>query len=222
MIARNLQQIRSQLLPGVKLVAVSKTRSALEIMEAYDEGQRLFGENRVGELTAKYEQLPGDIEWHLIGHLQTNKVKYIAPFVSLIHSVDSFKLLKVINKEAASCNRIINCLLQFHIAREDSKYGLVECPPDFLNTPDFQSLENIRICGVMGMATFTDDQQVVRQEFARLKNIFEELKAGFFKESPYFKEISMGMSGDYLLAMEEGSTMVRVGSNIFGERNYNG
>lgn len=222
MIARNLQQIRSQLLPGVKLVVVSKTRSNSEIMEAYNEGQRIFGENRVGELTTKHEQLPGDIEWHLIGHLQTNKVKFIAPFVSLIHSVDSFKLLKVINKEAASCNRVINCLLQFHIAQEDSKFGLSDCPPDFLNTPDFRSLENIRICGVMGMATFTDNEQLVRKEFARLKNIYKELRAGFFKESTYFKEISMGMSGDFLLAMEEGSTMIRVGSNIFGERNYNG
>lgn len=218
MIVENLKQIRSEIAPEVKLVAVSKTRSVAEISEAYQTGQRVFGENRVPELTEKHPVLPDDIEWHFIGHLQTNKVKYIAPFISCIHSVDSFKLLQEINKRAAQENRIIDCLVQFHIAAESAKYGFTDVPPEFLKSKEFESLKNIRLCGVMGMATFTDDENQVRNEFRRLKSIFQELKNDFFADKPEFCEVSMGMSGDYKIAIEEGSTMVRIGSDIFGPR----
>lgn len=200
------------------MVAVSKTRSVAEISEAYQTGQRVFGENRVPELTEKHPVLPDDIEWHFIGHLQTNKVKYIAPFISCIHSVDSFKLLQEINKRAAQENRIIDCLVQFHIAAESAKYGFTDVPPEFLKSKEFELLKNIRLCGVMGMATFTDDENQVRNEFRRLKSIFQELKNDFFADKPEFCEVSMGMSGDYKIAIEEGSTMVRIGSDIFGPR----
>ena len=201
------------------LVAVSKTKPNEKILELYNQGQRIFGENRVQELVGKYESLPKDIEWHLIGHLQTNKVKYIAPFVSLIHSVDSYKLLKEINKQALKNERAIDCLLQFHIATEDSKFGLdLKEASEILASKSFQNLKNIRIVGVMGMASFVSEENQVRNEFKNLKNIFVELKKQFFDEADSFKEISMGMSGDYKIATEEGSTMVRIGSLLFGAR----
>ncbi|MCU0347096.1 MAG: YggS family pyridoxal phosphate-dependent enzyme [Saprospiraceae bacterium] len=215
-----LEKILAQLAPTqTKLIAVSKTHPPERVMELYDRGQRIFGENKVQELVAKYEALPKDIEWHLIGHLQTNKVKYIAPFVACIHSVDSLKLLAEIDKQAAKLGRVIDCLLQFHIAEEETKFGLDENEAaELLQSADFQSFKNVRITGVMGMATFTDDQAQVRREFRHLRSIFEKIKARFFAEQTSFKEISMGMSGDYLLAVEEGSTMVRVGTLLFGVR----
>ena len=185
----------------------------------YDEGQRIFGENRVQELVEKEAVLPKDIEWHQIGHLQTNKVKYIAPFVSLIHAVDSLKLLKEINKQAAKNDRVIDCLLQFHIAEESSKFGFDEAEvTTILKSETYKQLQNIRIIGVMGMATFTHNEAQVKQEFRHLKNIFDALKNTFFPANDDFKEISMGMSGDYQLAISEGSTMVRIGSLLFGSR----
>lgn len=205
---------------GTTLVAVSKTHSAERVLDIYRQGQRIFGENRAQEMLEKYEALPKDIEWHLIGHLQTNKVKFIAPFVRMIHSVDSLKLLEEIDKQAVKNNRVIDCLLQFHIANEESKFGFDEAGAhDMLSGNIFPLLKNVRICGVMGMATFTDDLEQVRSEFRHLKTIFERLKREFFRDVPYFREISMGMSGDWRIAIEEGSTMVRIGSLIFGERN---
>jgi len=220
-IAEKIEEIKSNLPKTVKLVAVSKTKPAELIMEAYNQGQRAFGENKVQELLAKYEELPRDILWHFIGHLQTNKVKYIAPFVHLIHGVDSFKLMKAINQEAKRNGRIISCLLQFHIAEEETKFGFsLDEVLEILNSEEFANLGNIRIAGVMGMATYTDDTAQIRKEFSMLRFIFETLKKDYFSENLNFKEISMGMSGDYLIAIEEGSTMVRIGSTIFGERNY--
>ncbi len=204
---------------SVSLVAVSKTKPIDSILEVYNQGQRIFGENKVQEMTSKYEVLPKDIKWHLIGHLQTNKVKYIAPFVSLIHSVDSLKLLKEINKEAKKNNRIIDCLLQFHIAQEETKFGLnIDEAKDILESNEFIEMENVSIVGVMGMASFSDNIEQVRDEFRILENSFQILKSHYFKFNDNFKEISMGMSGDYLIAIEEGSTLVRVGSLIFGNR----
>ncbi len=216
-----LEEILQQLKPAnARLVAVSKTKPEAEIMRLYHKGQRLFGENRVQELIPKSEALPKDIEWHLIGHLQTNKVKYIAPFVALIQSVDSFKVLKEINKQARRCDRVIDVLLQFKIAEEDTKYGFdLPSARKMLEDPAFGQLKNIRITGVMGMATFTDDQEQVRREFRQLRTIFESLRDDYFRDTPAFREISMGMSGDYRLALEEGSTMVRIGTLLFGERN---
>ena len=217
--AQNLQEIKSQLPKHVSLVAVSKTKPKSAIQEAYEVDQRVFGENRIQELVAKSEELPKDIEWHMIGHLQSNKVKYIAPFISLIHAVDKAKLLAEINKEAKKNHRVIKVLLQFHIAEEDSKFGLsLEQAKTLLDSDKFRSFENVEVVGVMGMATFTSDQNQVRSEFKTLKSIFEKLKSDFFQSQSSFKEISMGMSGDYQLAIEEGSTMVRVGSSIFGKR----
>jgi len=209
-------------IPGeVKLVAVSKTKPNEDIMEAYEGGYRIFGENKPQELKQKHEDLPKDIEWHMIGHLQTNKVKYIAPFVSLIHAIDSFKLLKEVNKQAAKNERVIDCLLQFHIADEESKFGYsLQEVEELLNSDEYKELQSIRIVGVMGMATFTNDEQQVKSEFKNLKQNFDFLKQNYFAEEEAFCEISMGMSGDYKLAIEEGSTMVRVGSSIFGARNY--
>ena len=220
-IAENIDQIKA-LLPGhVKLVAVSKTKPKELIMDAYRHGQRAFGENKVQELSAKYEELPKDIEWHFIGHLQSNKIKYIAPFVHLIHGVDSFKLLKAIDVEAKKAGRIIPVLLQFHIAEEETKFGLsIEEATDLLDSEEYKLLNNIKVWGVMGMATYTDDERQIRKEFACLKSYFETLKNNYFTGNPEFKEVSMGMSGDYLIALEEGSTIIRVGSSIFGERNY--
>ncbi len=204
---------------GVKLVAVSKTQPPERILELYEKGHRLFGENRVQELVPKYEALPKDIEWHLIGHLQTNKVKYIVPFVALIHSVDRFKLLRAIDKQAAKVGRTIDCLLQFHIAQEETKFGFHEAEAiAMLESEEFGALQHVRICGVMGMATFTDDRAQVRREFRSLRQIFERLKADYFADQPHFRELSMGMSGDWDIAVEEGSTMVRIGSLLFGPR----
>ncbi len=205
---------------NVTLVAVSKTYPPERIMAEYEKGQRIFGENRVQELTAKYEALPKDIQWHQIGHLQRNKIKYIASFVHLIHAVDSFELLQEIDRQAAKYERIIDCLLQFHIAKEDTKFGFSEEEAvALLEQQPWLHLQHVRICGVMGMATYTDDETVVRQEFRQLKKIFEHLRQRFFADAPSFKEISMGMSGDWHIAVEEGSTMVRIGSLIFGSRN---
>jgi pyridoxal phosphate enzyme (YggS family) len=219
MIADRINEITSTLPATVSLIAVSKTKPVSDLQEAYDAGQRAFGENKVQELVDKYEVLPKDIEWHLIGHLQTNKVKYIAPFVHLIHAVDSLKLLMEINKQAEKNERIIDVLLQFHIAQEETKFGLsLEEAQELIESDAFQSCQHIRVVGVMGMASFVDDEQQIHREFQTLKGIFEELRSSNFKDLSYFKEISMGMSGDYQIAMEEGSTMIRVGSSIFGGR----
>lgn len=216
MIAENLKEVLSGIPDHVKLVAVSKMNPVERVMEAYDAGQRIFGENKVQELLPKYEALPKDIEWHLIGHLQTNKVKFIAPFISMIHSVDSFRLLEEINKQAKKNNRVIDVLLQFHIAEEETKYGFVmEEIREMVKEKSFYEMENVRISGVMGMASNTENSEQVCFEFIELANIFETLKSHFFKFNDDFKEISMGMSGDYQLAIEEGSTIVRVGSKIF-------
>ncbi len=204
---------------NVKLIAVSKTKPEEEIMEAYNAGQRVFGENQVQELVEKHDHLPKDIEWHLIGHLQTNKVKYIAPFVSLIHSADSLKLLAEIDKQAAKNNRVIECLLQIYIADEETKFGLgFDEAIELLRSPEFSELKHIKIKGVMGIATNTQNEKQIRDEFYELKIFFDGLKQSFFKKDDGFKEISMGMSSDYKLAIEQGSTMIRVGSTIFGKR----
>ncbi len=217
MIAENLKHILKTIPEHVTLVAVSKTKPCTDIQQAYDAGQRIFGENKVQEMVEKYEKLPKDIEWHMIGHLQRNKVKYMAEFVSLIHGVDSFKTLKEIDKQARKHDRKINCLLQVHIAKEETKFGLSpEEIKEILNSEVFKSLENISIVGLMGMATFTDNQQQIASEFSSLKKLFDELKT-----THNFNTLSMGMSGDYQLAIENGSTMVRIGSSIFGHRNYN-
>ncbi|MFV0521398.1 MAG: YggS family pyridoxal phosphate-dependent enzyme [Mangrovibacterium sp.] len=219
-IAENITSIKAQIPQNVCLVAVSKYKPKEDILAAYDAGQRMFGENKVQEIVAKHECLPQDIEWHFIGHLQTNKVKYIAPFISLIHGVDSWKLLKQIDKEAQKNNRIINCLLQFHIAEEETKFGLnlVEVK-EMLDSDEFKKLTHIQLCGIMGMASHTDNRKQIEEEFSNLKNIFISLRNEYFNDDVSFKEISMGMSGDYHLAIEQGSTMVRVGSAIFGVRN---
>lgn len=220
-IAENIKTILSEIPSSVTLVAISKTKPLEAIMEAYSTGHKIFGENKVQELTTKYEQLPKDIEWHLVGHLQTNKVKYIAPFVSLIHSVDSLSLLKEIDKQGKKNNRIIRCLLQVYIASEETKFGLSEDElNELIHSEELRSLANVSICGLMGMATFTEDTSRIRKEFNSLYHIFQRLKETWYANHPEFKEISMGMSSDYRIAIEEGSTMVRIGSDIFGERNY--
>ena len=220
-IGTNIQKLKSGLPKGVKLVAVSKTKPNEDILAAYHKGHRIFGENKVQELTRKQEELPKDIEWHFIGHPQSNKVKYMAPFVALIHGVDSLKLLKTINKEAKKNNRKIRCLLQFHIAEESTKFGLNEDEAvEILESEQYKQLTNVEIDGVMGMATYTDDMEQVRKEFRKLRIIFEKLKAQYFSDRDSFCEISMGMSDDFPIAVEEGSTMIRVGSKIFGPRNY--
>jgi pyridoxal phosphate enzyme (YggS family) len=219
MISKKLAEIQKTIPTNVYLVAVSKTKPVSDLLEAYEAGQRHFGENKVQEMTEKWEVMPKDINWHLIGHLQTNKVKYIAPFVHLIHSVDSLKLLAEINKQAEKNQRVIDVLLQFFIAKEETKFGLdYQEATELLNSESFKNFKNIQVVGVMGMASFTDNQAVVKSEFTHLKTIFQQLKTEFFKESATFKEISMGMSGDYQLAIEQGSTIVRVGSSIFGGR----
>ncbi len=218
-IGKNISEIKKTLPPGIKLVAVTKTKPVNEILEAYRAGHRIFGENKAQELMQKYEELPKDIEWHFIGHLQSNKVKYIAPFVKLIHGIDSLKILKTVNKEAKKNNRNISCLLQFHIARESTKFGLsIEEAQELLKSESYKTLENITIAGVMGMATFTDNINQIQNEFRFLKETFDQLKSEFFFENPDFREVSMGMSDDFLIAVEEGSTMVRIGSKIFGSR----
>mgnify|MGYP000754413938 CR=1 FL=1 len=215
-IKENLQKILKTLPHDVALVAVSKTKPNYALQEAYDSGQRIFGENKVQEMVEKWQQLPKDIEWHMIGHLQRNKVKYMAEFVSLVHGVDSLRLLKEINKRAEQQNRSIDCLLQMHIAEEDSKFGLDRVELEEIINPEvLGNLKNINIKGLMGMATFTEDKEQVRREFEQLKSLFDELKI----KLPQITILSMGMSGDYQLAIDEGSNMVRIGSSIFGERN---
>ncbi len=213
----NLTALKEELPKEVTLVAVSKTKPNASILEAYDAGHRVFGENKIQEMTQKWETLPKDIQWHMIGHVQRNKVKYMAEYVSLIHGVDSFKLLKEIDKQAKKHNRVIPCLLQVHIAEEESKFGLDKSELEgIVNSEEFKNLENIKVIGVMGMATYTQDQSQIRKEFAYLKSIFEFLSDKLLDISV----LSMGMSGDYTIAIEEGSTMVRIGSSIFGARNY--
>ncbi|AZJ35842.1 YggS family pyridoxal phosphate-dependent enzyme [Tenacibaculum singaporense] len=216
-IKENLQKIKSTLPENVTLVAVSKTKPIADIQEAYDAGQRVFGENKIQEMVAKYDELPKDIKWHMIGHLQRNKVKYMAHFVDLIHGVDSFKTLKEINKQAKKHNRVINCLLQARIAKEDTKFGLpFEDIEAILASEELKELENIKIVGLMGMATFTDNQEQLQEEFSSLANFFNKNQENY----PNLQILSMGMSGDYELAIKNGSTMVRIGSSIFGVRNY--
>lgn len=219
-IAANISAIKEELKnTGVKLIAVSKSKPVESITEAYNAGQRVFGENMVQELVEKAEMLPKDIEWHLIGHLQTNKVKYIAPFIKMIHSVDSIKLLQEINKQATKHNRVIDCLLQIYIADEDTKYGMDFAETvELLRSEEFKQLHNVKVRGVMGIATLTDNSRMISDEFYELKTFHAGLKETFFKNDPGFNEISMGMSGDYKIAVEQGSTMVRLGSTLFGNR----
>lgn len=218
MIAERIQAIEQKIKDRARLIAVTKTKPVAMLQEAYDAGARLFGENKVQEMAEKQPQLPGDIEWHLIGHLQSNKVKYIAPFVSLIHSIDSLKLLQEVNKQALKNGRVIDCLLQIHIADEETKFGmLAEEAEILLRSETINDLQNIRIVGLMGLATNTDDEEQVRREFRELKQLFDKL-ATIRTTQVQFSELSMGMSGDYEIAVEEGSTLVRVGSAIFGAR----
>lgn len=221
MIKDNLLSVLSELPEQVKLVAVSKFHPNEAILEAYEAGQRIFGENKVQEMTQKYESLPKDIQWHFIGHLQTNKIKYIVPYVAMIHGVDSYKLLEEINKQAIKVNRVIPCLLQIHIAQEETKFGFSfeECKK-MLAAREWNNLKNIRISGLMGMATNTNSIPQIDKEFCLLSNYFKELKKEYFNKDDAFKELSMGMSHDYREAIKYGSTLVRIGSNIFGERNY--
>lgn len=217
----HLNEVRATVKQGVELVAVSKFHPAALIKEAYDQGQRIFGESRVQELQAKHEALPADIQWHFIGHLQPNKVKYIAPYISLIHAVDSYKLLAEINKQAAKHDRVISCLLELHIAQEDSKYGFTpEACTALLEDGAWRALKNVQIAGLMCMASNTPDMVQVRSEFHQARVYFDELKQRFFADDPHFCERSWGMSHDYGVAMDEGATLVRVGTAIFGEREY--
>lgn len=217
----NYSKVKSTLPENVTLVAVSKTKPVSDILELYHSGVRVFGENKVQEMAEKYQQLPKDIQWHQIGHLQTNKVKYIAPFVSLIHAVESLKLLQVINKEAVKNIRVIPVLMQIYIATEETKFGL-DCAElrQILESEEFLKLKNVEIRGLMGMASYTENDAQIKKEFGGLKKCFDEIKVQYFSSQDSFNQLSMGMSGDYLLAVEQGSTMVRVGSSIFGERNY--
>ena len=218
-IAEQILRLKHELPDGVELLAISKYQPADAIQEAYDAGQRMFGENHIQEMAAKAAILPSDIEWHFTGHVQTNKIKYMAPFVSLIHAVDSFRLLREIDKHAARNNRIIDCLLQIHIAQEDTKYGLTmdECRQLLANEP-WRELQHVRIVGLMAMGSNTDDTAQVRQEFHQIKLLFEELKSCYFSNIPSFCQISEGMTDDYPIAIAEGSTIIRIGSMIFGER----
>jgi hypothetical protein len=220
-IKQNLEEILKTVAKGCTLIAVSKTHPVEKVQEAYACGQRVFGENKVQEMTAKYEVLPKDIQWHLIGHLQSNKVKYIATFVHLIHSIDSLKLLQEVDKQAKKYNRVIDCLLQIHVAQEETKFGFSpDEVTDFLKDPALENLQGIKVVGIMGMASFTENMNQVRDEFKLLKKLFDNLKSMTLPGNVVMRELSMGMSGDYKIAMEEGSTMVRVGSAIFGQRNY--
>jgi pyridoxal phosphate enzyme (YggS family) len=221
-ITENLAAIRRHLPVHVQLVCVSKFHSNQSIYEAYEAGERIFGENKVQEVCQKHDTLPKDIAWHFIGHLQTNKVKLLAPFVSLIHGIDSMKLLEEIDKQAEKHHRVIDCLLQVHIAEETTKFGF---SPDeltgLMESGEWKKLSSVRICGLMGMATFTDDQEQIRSEFRSLKTLFDRIQSNYFQGDGSFSILSMGMSDDYLIAIGEGSTMVRIGSSIFGTRNYN-
>ncbi len=220
-IAEQLTQVLTTLPPGVRLVAVSKFHPNESLMEAYRAGQRIFGESKVQEMTTKYESLPRDIQWHFIGHLQTNKIKYIVPYVSLIHGIDSYKLLAEVDKQAAKVGRTVNCLLQLHVAQEETKFGFTpeECK-EMLAAGQWKSLTHIRICGLMGMASNTDDDKQIDDEFCLLSKTFQEIKTTWFSGDDAFGELSMGMSHDYPMAVAHGSTLVRVGSLIFGEREY--
>lgn len=220
-IEANISTLKNELDPiDVQLIAVSKTKPNADLLSAYQAGQRVFGENMVQELVQKHEELPKDIQWHLIGHLQSNKVKYIAPFISLIHSVDSLKLLTEIDKQAGKNNRVIDCLLQIHIADEDTKFGLdFDEAIELLRTPEYENMQHIRIIGLMGIATNTENTNKISEEFYELRTFFKGLKDSFFRKNDAFKELSMGMSSDYKIAIEQGSTMVRMGSTIFGQRN---
>lgn len=219
-IAANLKSIKAELPNTVCLVAVSKTKPLLDLQEAYDAGQRVFGENKIQEMTEKSEQLPKDIEWHMIGHVQDNKIKYMAPYVSMVHGMDKPKRLKALNKEAEKVGRVIDCLIQVHIADEETKFGFnYQEVHDLFQSDVLSQFPHIRIRGLMGMATFTDDTNQVRNEFKSLRTLFDDISAKHFPQS-YFDTLSMGMSGDYKIAIEEGSTMVRIGSSIFGARNY--
>ena len=220
-IADNLQQVLNELPEGVRLVAVSKFHPNEAIEEAYRSGQRVFGESKVQEMTAKYESLPKDIEWHFIGHLQTNKIKYIVPYVALIHGIDSYKLLVEVNKQAEKAGKVVNCLLQLHIAEEETKFGFSfdECR-DMLAEGEWKTLSNIQLCGLMGMATNTDDNEQIEEEFCSLSSFFKEVKDSWFADTEVFRELSMGMSHDYHQAIAAGSTLIRVGSKIFGDRTY--
>ena len=220
-IADNLQQVLNELPEGVRLVAVSKFHPNEAIEEAYRSGQRVFGESKVQEMTAKYESLPKDIEWHFIGHQQTNKIKYIVPYVALIHGIDSYKLLVEVNKQAEKAGKVVNCLLQLHIAEEETKFGFSfdECR-DMLAEGEWKTLSNIQLCGLMGMATNTDDNEQIKKEFCSLSSFFKEVKDSWFADTEAFRELSMGMSHDYHQAIAAGSTLIRVGSKIFGDRTY--
>lgn len=221
MIKENLAKINASLADGVRLIAVSKTKPVEDLQEAYDAGQRLFGENKALEMRDKHAVLPEDIEWHFIGHLQTNKIKYIAAYVRMIHSIDSLYLLECVDKEAKKHDRVIDCLLQFHIATEETKFGLnMEEAEALLQSPEYAAMKNVRIVGVMGMATNTDNRDLVRREFRTLREYRDRLAEKYFAGHPEFREISMGMTHDYDIAMEEGSTLVRIGSAIFGARDY--
>lgn len=218
-ITSNIIKLKHLIPPYLKLVAVSKTKPVSDIMEVYNTGHRIFGENRVQELLLKKELLPRDIDWHLIGHLQSNKVKYIVPFIRMIHSVDSFRLLRIIDAEASKSGRKVDCLLQFHIAKEETKFGFSpEEVAGMIESAEFRLMNSIRLCGVMGMATYTDNEEQVRAEFRFLTQCFKNLKEKYFLADEAFAEISMGMSDDYKIAIEEGSTIIRIGSLIFGER----
>ena len=220
-IEQNIESIRKHIPADIQLVCVSKFHPDESILEAYSAGERVFGESKVQEMCGKYERLPKDIHWHFIGHLQTNKIKQIIPFVELIHGVDTYKLLEEINKQAEKQSIKVNCLLQIHIAQEETKFGFsADELKLILATNEWKALKNVTICGLMGMATFTENKYQIKNEFKSLKNLFDELKNTFFADNSMFKEISMGMSDDYLLAIECGSTMVRVGSSIFGTRVY--
>ena len=219
-IVQNINKLRAHIPSHVKIVAVSKTKTIPEIREAVEAGQVIFGESKVQELTGKYEQIP-DVQWHLIGHLQTNKVKYIVPFVQMIQTVDSFRILEEIDRQAGEINRVIDCLLQIHIAREETKFGLSGHEAiELLENPALQGFRHIRLCGLMGIATFTEDMETVREEFRGLFRFFQHIREKYFSADASFCELSMGMSDDYHIAVEEGATMVRIGSLIFGKRMY--
>lgn len=221
-IADNLKQVLAELPQGVRLVAVSKFHPNEAIEEAYQAGQRIFGESKVQEMTAKYESLPKDIEWHFIGHLQSNKIKYMIPYVAMIHGIDTYKLLAEVNKQAGKAGRTVNCLLQIHVAQEETKFGFSpEKCREMLDAGEWKALAHVRICGLMGMASNTDNIEQINGEFRLLSSLFKEIKENWFADSDVFRELSMGMSHDYHEAIASGSTLVRVGSKIFGEREYN-